>query len=634
MTDTERLDRWFSSAVSRRTVLRGGLLGGVGLAAAALIGCGGDDDDDDDTTATTSGSGSGTTTTSSSTSSDSGTTAAAADDGDDDSGGAGATSTTTTTGGGDETVGTLVQDPDLPYPYQFPEPSGLTPKAGGVLRVAATWDVGSMDPTVSAAGGTITVPNMVYDKLLGMVGGPAKDPFSIEIKPEIASSWERTPDGTVFSFQLRDDVKWQNLPPLNGRPLVAEDVRYAFDLYSQEGVHQSYWTNIGSIDAVDDYNLTITMSKVTADFILPLASRYQLIFPKELVDAGNIDQVVIGTGAMILDEASQGSHATFTKNPDYWAGEVFLDGVEFRLRQDYATRLAGFRVGQFDYCYGLVPDIRAMEKLLETNPDVQVNFNTNVRGNPFGLNLSNPKFADDRVRQAISLAIDTEFMEDVQYDGLAKSNALQVWTFVFDEEPSVANGDFGRWHGRHDIDEAKKLIAAAGAEGLEFENFYHNYGSPTGDQRSDIVKEQLAAVGIEMIPRHVDYTEFNSTWVPGKLEEASTSAWATVGFDADNYFYSVLHSQSSGNRWQLNDPQVDALAEAQQVELDPDARRDILREIWDYNMDKAYHPPLPTQFSFEVYQPWVRGLRFGGVMYSYGSYYDWGHQMGTTWLDK
>ena len=632
MTDNERFERWFAPEVSRRTLLRGGVLGGVGLAAAALIGCGGDDDDDDDdgaTTATAGGTTSGGTSASGSSGSDD---SASSDDSADDSSDDAATDDSDDAPAAGE--GMLVQDPDLPYPYQFPEPGGLTPKSGGVLRVAATWDVGSMDPTVSAAGGTITVPNMVYDKLLGMVGGPAKDPFKIEIKPEIASSWERTPDGTVFSFQLRDDVKWQNLPPLNGRPLVAEDVRYAFDLYSQEGVHQSYWTNIGSIDAVDDQNLTITMSKVTADFILPLASRYQLIFPKELVDEGTIDKRVIGTGAMILDEASQGSHAIFSKNPDYWASEVFLDGVEFRLRQDYATRLAGFRVGQFDYCYGLVPDIRAMEKLLETNPDVQVNFNTNVRGNPFGLNLSNPKFADERVRQAISLAIDTEFMEDVQYDGLAKSNALSVWTFVFDEEPSAANGDFGRWHNRHDIDEAKKLIAAAGAEGLEFENFYHNYGSPTGDQRSDIVKEQLAAVGITLNPRHVDYTEFNSTWVPGKLEEASTSAWATVGFDADNYFYSVLHSQSSGNRWQLNDPQVDALAEAQQVELDPDARRDILREIWDYTMDKAYHPPLPTQFSFEVYQPWVRGLRFGGVMYSNGSYYDWGHQMGTTWLNK
>ena len=635
MNDTERFDRWFSPAVSRRTVLRGGLLGGVGLAAAALIGCGGDDDDDDDnggTTATTSGSsGSTTTTSSSSSSSSSSDSSASSDDSSDDS----EDDTTTDANGGEEAgVGMLVQDPDLPYPYQFPEPGGLTPKAGGVMRVAATWDVGSMDPIVSAAGGSITVPNMVYNKLLGMVGGPAKDPFKIEIKPELASSWERTPDGQVFSFQLRDDVKWHNVAPLNGRALVAQDIKFAYDRYKEEGVHQSYWTNIGSIDAVDDTNLTITMSKVTADFILPLASRYQTIFPRELVDEGTIDQKVIGTGAMILDEAAQGSHATFNKNPDYWESEVLLDGVEFRLRQDYSARLAGFRVGQFDFCYGLVPDIRAMEQLLKTNPDVQVNFNTNVRGSPFGMNLSNPKFADERVRQAITLALDTDFMTDVQYDGLAKSNALHVWTFAFDEEPTVESGEFGPWAGRYDVAEAKKLIAAAGAESLEFENFYHNYGSPTNDQRSDIIKEQLAEVGINMIPRHVDYTEFNSTWVPGKLKEASSTGWATVGFDADNYFYGVIHSQSSGNRWRLNDPHVDALAEAQQVELDPDARRDIHREIWDYMMDKMYHPPMPTQFSFEVYQPWLRGIRFGGVMYSNGSYYDWGHQAAGAWLDK
>ena len=254
MNDTERFDRWFSPAVSRRTLLRGGLLGGVGLAAAALIGCGGDDDDDDDnggTTATTSGSsGSTTTTSSSSSSSSSSDSSASSDDSSDDS----EDDTTTDANGGEEAgVGMLVQDPDLPYPYQFPEPGGLTPKAGGVMRVAATWDVGSMDPIVSAAGGSITVPNMVYNKLLGMVGGPAKDPFKIEIKPELASSWERTPDGQVFSFQLRDDVKWHNVAPLNGRALVAQDIKFAYDRYKEEGVHQSYWTNIGSIDAVDDH---------------------------------------------------------------------------------------------------------------------------------------------------------------------------------------------------------------------------------------------------------------------------------------------------------------------------------------------------------------------------------------------
>ena len=146
----------------RRTLLRGSLLGGVGLAAAALIGCGGDDDDAA-STGTTTQSSTGSTTAASSGSSST-TTTSSDDSASDDS-----------SGDPPAAVGTLVQDPDLAYPYQFPEPA-KTPKPGGTLRVAVTFDVANFDPTVSSAGGTITVPNMVYNRLLGFVGGPNYDP--------------------------------------------------------------------------------------------------------------------------------------------------------------------------------------------------------------------------------------------------------------------------------------------------------------------------------------------------------------------------------------------------------------------------------------------------------------------------
>jgi hypothetical protein len=81
------------------------------------------------------------------------------------------------------------KDASLPYAYNFPEPAGKTPKAGGTMKVAASWDVATMDPTKSAAGGTITIPNMVYNRLLGMVGGPDVNPLKLELEPELAASW-------------------------------------------------------------------------------------------------------------------------------------------------------------------------------------------------------------------------------------------------------------------------------------------------------------------------------------------------------------------------------------------------------------------------------------------------------------
>ena len=624
MSEIEREGRWWSTELNRRTLLRGGVLGGAGLAAAALIGCGGDDDDD--TTSAPAAQSSSDSATSS------GNTTVSADNttGNDSGGGAATTSDEDTE---DYSFGQTVRDESLPYPYQFPEPN-KKPTAGERLRVAVSFDFANFDPTVSAAGGTITAPNLVYNRLLGMKTGPNKDPFSIELEPELASAWERTPDGSTFTFQIRDDVKWQNVDPLNGRALTAADIKYAFDRYSTEGIHQSYWKNIAETETPDDFTFVVPMHTVTADFILPLASRYQTIFPREIVEDDTIATRIVGTGPMILDEAEQGSHISLVKNPDYFEREVLLDGVDLRIIRDQSARLAAFRVGQLEYGYSIARTLPDLRKVLETNPDVQINVAPVVNnGIPFGMNLSNPKFQDERLRQAMTLAIDTDLMSELVFENLAKVLPLHPWLFVLDEEPQKGDPALGRWFSRYDPAEARKLLAAAGAEDLKVEGIYYRYG----DYISEITEITIANfkdVGIDLDSRSVDYTEFNSAWTGAKLEEATTSGWLTVGFDADNYFYNAVHSTSLGNRWQLNDPQVDAWAEQQTTILDPDERRDVLRTMWDYFLEKMFWPPNPSAIGIEVYQPWLRGIRFGGLLGTNSSYYDWGDQVQAAWIDQ
>ena len=622
MTDTERFERWFAPAVSRRTVLRGGLLGGVGLAAAALIGCGGDDDDDD-TAADTSGNSTSTGASTSGTGSSSGAsgTTAAADDSSDD-----AEETV-------ETLGEWIKDPDLPYPFNYPEPPGI-PKAGGVMKVATSWDYQTLDPVASAAGGTVTVPNVTYNRLLGIVRGPAADPYLLELEPELAQSWERSPDGLTFTFNITPGITWHNLPPLNGRAFTAEDARFAIERYATEGVHQAYYNNASTYEAADDLTFKIGMANPTADFLNPLGSNKQTIFPRETVDNGTIETTAIGTGGFILTDAAPAQHVIFEKNPDYWEREVLMDGFEFRIILDGAARTAAFRVGQIDYAYQLAPNLQTLQKILETNPDVQVNLLVvTYNSTTFGMNLTLPKYADERVRRAISLAFDRELMVDLIYDGLGKIFHVIPWTYLYDKEPTVASGGLGNWI-RHDPAEAKKLLAAAGAEGLEMVNMYYPY-SGLQDQTAEVAQANLKDVGIIMSGGAVDYTEFNSAWVPAKLPDVSTVAWSTSGFDADNWFYGQIHSESPGNRWRVNDPQLDEWAEQQQLELDPDARRDIWQKIYDRDLDQMYRPAFPSGNSPEVYQPWVRGIRWGASSPNdNSSYYDWGDVIPAAWLDK
>ena len=581
--------------LSRRAVLRGGALAAGGLTAAALIGCGGDDEEE-----------------------------APAPQGAQQQ-------QTAVSGGGVQ----VVKDPNLPFPYTLQEPN-KPPKKGGTLKIAANWDLSTQDTHKSTAAGTIVVPNIVYNRLLGHMRGvnPRFNPFKLQLEPELAKSWERSPDGMVYTFQLAPNVKWQNVKPLNGRAFSAEDVKYTYERYaSPGGVNNHYFANVASFEAPSPTTLKITMKKPVADFLVPLGSFYTTIHPREIVDDGSIEKTPVGTGPMIVKELVASSHVSLVKNPDYWEREVLLDGAELRIMQDPAARLAAFRTAQVDYANGVFNKLSDVQIVQKTNPDVQVHLGAQTRGSAMALPgpTVNPKWKDERVRRAIAMAVDTDGLSRILYEGLAKKLPVFDWAFIFDEEPTAQSGAFGKWW-RYDPEESKKLLAAAGAEKLEFTDQYYPY-TPVLTQQSELLVDQFRKVGINMKSQLMEYTAFNSQWVGRKLEEASSVGWAASGYDADNYFYNHVHSQAPGNRWRIADPEIDRWAEQQQVELDPAKRKDLLRKIWDKDLDMQYRPALITPLGFEVYHPWLRALRYDGTG-PHSFYYALGDQIGYVWLDK
>jgi peptide/nickel transport system substrate-binding protein len=500
-----------------------------------------------------------------------------------------------------------------------------------VIKYASGYDVSTFDPNKAISGGTLQVTNPVYNRLLGFVNGTRMDPFNLELEPELAKSWERSPDGITFTFKMTPGVKWQNVPPMNGRPFVASDVKFAYDTYRAGGPSTSYFLNVDKIEAPDDSTLTVKMKKPVADFLLPLAGRYLVIFPHELADDGSIGTKAIGTGPMILKDAQSGGHALFEKNPDYFATDVLVDGFEVKVIIEPAARLAAFRAGQVDYGYTLTQTPQEVKNLLGTNPDIQVQVSP-VTSNTFtfALNLSLPKFQDDRVRQGLSLGMDRDLMIQLLGEGVGRALPVIPWDFIFDHEPTVEAGELGPWW-THDVAKAKQLLSAAGADNLVINSIYYQYG--LGNTRgSEAYIDQLRAIGVTLNNRSADYTEFNSQWTTGKLPEASTSGWQAAGYDADNYFYNQVYSTSPGNRNRINDPQIDQWAEQQQVELDPEARKAIQRKMWDLELQKMYRITFPQGFGYSPYQPYLRGIRTGGR--GSATSYDDGAMIENAWLDK
>jgi ABC-type transport system substrate-binding protein len=203
------------------------------------------------------------------------------------------------------------------------------------------------------------------------------------------------------------------------------------------------------------------------------------------------------------------------------------------------------------------------------------------------------------------------------------------WFFVFDEEPTSESGLLGKWW-HHDPAQAKQLLAAAGMPDLTIPLVYYEYG--TNEKSNSFLADQFRSAGITLRLEKLEYTVYNSQWTGRKIEDAA-DGWQSAGFDIDNYFYRHIVSTSPSNRWRINNPQLDQLAERQSTELDAEQRKEYLREIWDIMVDKMYRVEKPFGVGFSFYSPKLHGTRWTQPLQSVITYYDFGTQMQRAWLE-
>jgi peptide/nickel transport system substrate-binding protein len=575
----------------RRSFVRGTAFAASGLAAAALLGCGGGDDDEPEPTGAADGAGRP----------------------------------------GEPFEGVTLTN-GRQIPYNFPEPN-KAPKSGGTLIQRYTFDPGQLDPTLSAAGGTLTAVNGAYDRMINVNGKADQDPYALnELEPGLATSWETSPDGLTNTFTLAQNVKWQNIPPLSGRPLVAEDVLYALNRYKTAGVHQQYFTEVQSMESPNPQSIVIKLKRPQPDFLIPLSTAYTTIHPREIVDDGTIKSRAIGTGPMILERWDSGSGGTMVRNPDYFLGPTFIERFELPYMLDPAAGLAAFRAGQVDFGYSGSTEAD-IEALLSTNPDAQ-HYSSPSFNSTFSIALNNelPMWADVRVRRAVSLAVDRPTLAQLIYGPLGGSRATPDWRFFWDEEPTPESGRLGNWW-RYAPDEARQLLRAAGQENFSFQMIYYNYAPESNARQNEVLVDQLRASGIQLTAQSVEYSEFNSQWTTRKGDAQAYDGWLAFNPTAQHYVFGLHHSTSPGNRYRIHDAEVDAWSDQHQVELNPDTRRELAQKVWNKVQDQVYRVEKAVGQGASFQQPWLRGQRSRGI--GSGQFYlDTQNLVRNAWLDK
>ena len=483
-----------------------------------------------------------------------------------------------------------------------------TPRSGGRLNVAVFADFNSFDN--STMGLTNNATALAYDSLLGFQQGANVPYTQFTAAPRLAERWETAPDAATFTFHLRNGVKFANLPPVNGRALTSDDVKWSYEYFSRTGnpaysklkpsIFGYMFEGLDRIDTPDAQTVVVRFKEPFGPFLSYVSIPNLPIMPHEIFDQdGTFDAHMVGSGPFQLDTASTqtGAQYVFKKNPSYWnAGRPYLDEVRCLVLPDNTTQQAAFQTKQIDIL-SRITDPTIAAKVKSSNPDAVVQQSTDPNLRIMWLQLRHPPFPDVRLRKAVSLALDRDELIKVMTGGMGEwampDSLPDMWTQA--ETKSILV---------HDPAQAKQLVAEAGyPNGLTVELMY-TATRPDDARLAQLIQAQLKNIGINITILAADSATFNQKQHTGDFQISLVSA--VLFADLDSRYSGVFLTGSGSNYAGVSDPKLDDMIRAQRREPDPAKRRDLIKTISRYLADNYLTTPLYRQTLATFWHPNVK----------------------------
>jgi peptide/nickel transport system substrate-binding protein len=516
------------------------------------------------------------------------------------------------------------------------EETGTT---GGTMVFAGAADPVALDGALVSDGESLRVITQIFETLVAL------KPGTTEPEPGLATSWEANDDGTVWTFKIREGVKfhdgtdldaaavctnfdrWFNFPAALQNPSVSYYWQVAFGGFKNTDPDSGAPADslYKSCEATDASTAVLTLTKPSATFIPALSQQaFSIASPKALTeyraDAGtvNADGVFlpdgtfgtehpIGTGPFKFDSWTRNERLTLSRNEDYWGEKAKLDRLIFRPIADNAARLQALQTGEIQG-YDLVEpqDITTIEgdsnlQLLD-RPAFNVAY--------VGFNISRKPTDDPKVREAIAYGLDRQAVVDNFYSGRA-----EVATQFMPPEVVGYADDVKTYE--YDPEQAKQILTDAGYTlpvALEF--WYPTDVSrpymPDPKRNFEAFAASLNKSGFKVTPRSApwnpQYLARNDNGTAGNLR---LIGWTGDYGDADNFIGTFFQSpqKAFGTTSKpnaqvmklLNDAEIET-DQAQRESLYQDANRAIME--WLPGVPYAHSSPaLAFTANVKGYEP-------------------------------
>lgn len=483
------------------------------------------------------------------------------------------------------------------------------------LNIHNGGDPTSLDPQKISGDWENRIDGDIFEGLV------TEDPKDNPI-PGQAASWTISPDQKVYTFKLRDGIKWSD-----GQPVTAQDFVFAFQrlmdpktaaqyAYLQYTIHNAEKINKGEIKdltqlgvkAIDDKTLEITLENPTPYFLNALMHYTAYPLPKHVVDAKGDAWVkvenIVTNGPYKPVEWVPGSHVSNVKNDQYYdAKDVKIDKVNFYTLEDQSAALKRYRAGEFDILTSFPAD---QYEWIQKNLPGQAHVVPFLGTYYYVMNATKPPFNDKRVRQALSMAVNREVIGPK----ILGTGELPMYSWVPPGTANYGTPAYVSWKDepyKQKVEEAKKLLKDAGY-GPD-----HPLKAQLRYNTNDNHKRIAVAIAAMWKPLGVDIELYNTeTKVHYDEMQRGEVQIGRAGWLADyNDPINFLNLLSTGvemnyGRWSNKD--YDALIKQGNEEIDLTKRAEIYKKAEQLALDDSAAIPIYYYVSQNIVAPKVEGF--------------------------
>ncbi|MGV0743052.1 ABC transporter substrate-binding protein [Mycolicibacterium sp. XJ870] len=473
-----------------------------------------------------------------------------------------------------------------------------------VLHLSFLQDPGQPpDPDIFYASQGLLLTTNTYEGLLQYKAGTNK----AELEPLLATEWTASPDNKVYTFKLREGVKFHD-----GTPFTAAAVKASFDRRLAVNQGPAYMVqDVDSVTAQGDYDVTVTLKEPNSAFLDYLASPYgpRMLSPTGLQQNAGSDHAQayltshdLGTGPYVLTDAAVGSHYGLAAFPDYWGAKPYFEKVEIPVITDVSAQQLQFNNGQIAAILHNLPS-SAVESYLN-NPSFAHYSLPTMMSNYLYVNPHKGALTDPKNRTALLQAINVDELVKQTYFGRGKV-AGQLYP------ANVISAEYAKQAVTHDPSVLSGVASGWPAEQKALTIGYDS-SNPDNQLISNLIQTQLAAAGLTAKVQSYPTSEIYG-WIGGDGQAAPDVFTATAWPDAPSpYTWGHISWDSDGGLNYLGcsaPPIASALARG----LESGADQPFSDAAGEAKQTGCWMN-LADVDDFMVAQPWLKGIEQAHVV--------------------